>query len=71
MERHLLAILRELPDLPGGVVASARLGHLHLHQLVPLQAGHSLAVPAVSRPLLELLAQLELDLGVLEAGQGL
>ena len=71
MESHLLAVLGPLPHLPGGVVASAGVRRLQLDQLVAVQAGDSLALPPVRRVLIKLLAQLELNLGVLEACQGL
>ena len=71
MESHVFSVLRPLPHLLGGVVASAGVGHLDLHQLVLLQRGDCLAVPPVSGVLLKLLPELELNLGVLEAGERL
>ena len=72
VESHLLPVLRELPHLLGGVIPSAGVGHLNLYQLVLLlHRGDSLAVPSVSGVLLKLLPKLELNLGVLEAGERL
>ena len=72
VESHGFPILGPLPHLLGGVIPSAGVGHLHLHQLVPLlQGGDSLAVSPVSGVFLKLLPELELNLGVLEAGERL
>ena len=72
MKSHVFPILGPLPHLLGGVIPSAGVRHLDLYQLVALlQGGDSLAVPPVSRVFLKLLPQLELNLGVLEAGERL
>ena len=72
VESHIFPVLRPLPHLLGGVVASAGVRHLDLHQLVALlHRGHSLAVSPISGVFLKLLSELELNLGVFEAGQRL
>ena len=71
MESHVFPILGPLPHLLGGVIPSAGVGHLDLHQLVVLQGGDGLAVSPVSGVFLKLLSELELNLGVLEAGERL